>query len=202
MTVYSLVLFIHVVSAIGLFIAFALEGFVSLRIGWSQSADEMRFFLGAIERLKWIAIPSFAGILLGGFYLAYPYPYESTFWIPAALVATLAIMAIGGLVTGRKRIQLTRALGKGEAAFDALAARAKDKSLAVSYGLRVGLALAIVFLMTTQPGVWPSVIALVAGLVAGLLIAAGFEKISKRAGAGCGPMWHRTLEETTAPSSR
>src|SRR5487761_62421 len=199
MTLYSFVLFLHVVSAIGLFVALALEGLISLRIGWAQNADEMRFFIRAFQRLRWIGIPSFAGILLGGLYLASQYGGR-TFLIPAALIATLAIMLVGGLITGRKMNQLKKALSTTDATFEALSARAKDKLLAVSYGLRAGLALAIVYLMTAKPAVWPSVIALVAGCVAASLVAAGIQKISQRADTECGPSWHRPLEGT--PSGR
>lgn len=201
MTLYSLVLFVHVIAAIGLFIALALEGFVSLRIAWSEDADEMRFFVRAFERLKWIGIPAFAGILLGGLYLAYPYG-ASAFWIPAALIATLAIMAIGGFVTGRKRIRLSKDLARPGVEFAALAERASAGSLAVSYGLRVGLALAIVFLMTTQPALWPSIAVLGVGVAGGFLTASVFKKISKRGSTGCGPVWRRPLDQSPEPSAR
>lgn len=201
MTLDSFVLFVHVVSAIGFFIALALEGFVSLRVAWAQDADQMRFFLSALERLKWIAIPSIAGILLGGLYLAYPYA-ENTFWIPAALLATLAILAIGGFVSGRKRIQLGKQLAQPNADFPALAARARAGSLAVSYGLRVGLAVAIVFLMTAQPDLWPSLLALAAGSVAGLCIASAYRRISRRAAPGCRPLWQCSPDRGAAPSLR
>lgn len=186
MTLYSLVLFIHVVSAIGLFVGFALEGFVTLRIRWAQDAGQMRFFVRAFERLRWIFIPSLAGILPGGLYLAFKYG-GGTFWIPAALIATLAIMLVGGLVTGRKMNRLKKALDEADATFAALSAIAKNRLLPLSFGLRTGLALGIVFLMTAQPDLWPSVFALVAGCAAGLLIASGMDKISSRSGIGCGP---------------
>lgn len=195
MTLYSFVLFAHVMSTIGLFIALALEGFVSLRIGWSRDPDEMRFFVKAFERLKWIAIPSFAGILLGGLYLAYPYG-EGTFWIPAALTATLGIMAIGGFVTGRKRIRLAKDLARPDADFAELTTQAQASSLAVSYGLRVGLALAIVFLMTTQPGAWLSVAALAAGALGGLLMASSFQRVSRPSAPVCGPVWRRPVNQS------
>lgn len=198
MTLYSFILFVHVVSAIGLFIAFALEGFVSLRVAWARDAGEMRFFLKALGRLKWIAIPSFAGLLLGGGYLAYRYG-RSTFWIPAALLATLAILAIGGFMSGRTRMRLAREAANPEADFTALRARARARSLAVSYGLRVGLALAIVFLMTNQPGAWTTLAALAAGCGGGLLLAWNLQKISRRAPV-CGPLWPEPLRQSAEPS--
>src|SRR5882724_179817 len=150
MTLYSFVLFIHVVSAMGLFVGLALEGFVSLRIRVAQDAEQLQLFIRAFNLLRWIFIPSFGGILLGGLYLASKYG-GGTFWIPAALIDTLAIMFVGGLITGRKINQLRRTPGKADAAFEALSARATDELLTLSYGLRAGLAFGIVFLMTAKP---------------------------------------------------
>jgi len=43
MTIYSTVLFIHVVSAIGLFITLAAEGAIVFRIRSAQTVEEARF---------------------------------------------------------------------------------------------------------------------------------------------------------------
>jgi hypothetical protein len=113
MTLYSFVLFLHVLSGMGFFVALALEGFVSVRVRLAQDSEQLRFVVQALDRLRWVFIPSFAGILLGGLYLTYAYG-GGTFWIPAALIATLAVMLIGGLITGRKMNQLKMALGKAD----------------------------------------------------------------------------------------
>jgi hypothetical protein len=201
MTLYSFVLFVHVVSAIGLFVGLALEGFVSLRICWAQDAKQMEFFVRAFDRLRWIFIPSFAGILIGGLYLA-SYNGRGTYWIPAALIATLAIMLVGGLITGRKLNQLKKALSKADETFETLSVRAKGRLLTVSYWLRFGIALGIVFLMTAKPDLWPSVYALIAGCVAGLFVAVAIQKISHVGSKGCGPWNHRPLEDASAASTR
>ncbi len=113
MTIYYTVLFIHVVSVIGLFIALAAEGAILFRIRTAQSVDETRFFVGAFQRLRIVAIPSFLGILVGGLYLASKWG-RGTFWIPFALGATLLIMLIGGLVTGKRIARLRNALSSDE----------------------------------------------------------------------------------------
>ena len=138
MTLYSLVLFAHVVSAIGLFVGLALEGFVFLRIRGARDAKQMQFFIGALDRLRWIFIPSFAGILVGGLYLASHYG-RGAYWIPAALFTTLAMMLVGGLITGRQQNQLKKALQRGDETFETLSFRAKGTLLTVSYGLRIGI---------------------------------------------------------------
>jgi hypothetical protein len=170
MTIYSLVLFIHVVSAIGMFIALAAEGPIVFRIRFAQSVEEARFFTRAFQRLRVIAIPSFAGVLVAGMYMASKWG-KGFFWIPLALGATLLIMLIGGLVTGIRMARLRKVLSGTEnnVSIEALSALTRDSALLLSYGLRMGLGLGIVFLMTAKPDLLGSLGALAAGCVAGLL---------------------------------
>jgi hypothetical protein len=183
MTSYSVVLFIHVVSAIGLFIALAAEGAIVFRVSTVQSANQARFFVRAFQRLRIIAIPSFLGILLGGLYLASKWG-GGTFWIPFALGATLLIMLIGGLVTGIRITRLKKVLSStgDDAPADVLSAMTKDNALLISYGLRAGLGLGIVFLMTAKPDLLGSMGALAAACAVGLLVADWMRKVSIRMG--------------------
>jgi hypothetical protein len=192
MTIYYTVLFIHVVSAIGLFIALAAEGAIFFRIRTAQSIDETQFFVGAFQRLRIVAIPCFLGILVGGLYLASKWG-RGTFWIPFALGATLLIMLIGGLVTGKRIARLRNALSSDEIDLHikAISAKTKDNALLISYGLRAGLGLGIVFLMTAKPDLPGSLGALAAGCGAGLLGAAWVRRASNRIGTvRC--LWRQT----------
>jgi hypothetical protein len=187
MTIYSAVLFIHVISAIGLFIALAAEGAILLRIRTAPSVEETRFFVRAFQRLRIVAIPSFLGILAGGLYLASKWG-GGTFWIPFALGATLLIMLIGGLVTGKRIARLRRVLSSAEndVSIEMLSAAAKDNALLLSYGFRMGLGLGIVFLMTAKPDLLGSLGALAAGCGLGSFAAAWMRRVSNRIGTvGC-----------------
>ena len=64
-------------------------------------------------RLRVIYIPAFLGILIGGGYLASRYG-RGTGWIPLSVAATLGLMVIGGIVTGRRVERLRRALSLGD----------------------------------------------------------------------------------------
>ncbi len=192
MTIYSTVLFIHVVSAIGLFIALAAEGVVVVRLRSAQSVEEARLFIRAFQRLRIVAIPSFLGVLVGGVYLASKWR-RGIFWIPLALGATLLIMLIGGFVTGIRIARLRRVLSSTEndVSIEALSVRTKDTALLLSYGLRAGLALGIVFLMTAKPDLPGSLGALAAGCGVGLLGAAWMRRASNRIGTSrC--LWSQT----------
>jgi hypothetical protein len=107
-------------------------------------------------------------------------------------------MLVGGLITGRKLNQLKKALRKADETFETLSVQAKGRPLTVSYGLRFGSALGIVFLMTAKPDLWPSVYALIAGCGAGLFVAAAIHKISRVGSQDCGPWNHRPLEDASA----
>jgi hypothetical protein len=183
MTSYSVVLFIHVVSAIGLFIALAAEGAIVFRIRTAQSVNQARFFIRAFQRLRIIAIPSFFGILVGGLYLASKWG-GGTFWIPFALGTTLLIMLIGGLITGKRIARLKRLLSSDEPdlSIEALSTNTKDDALLISYGLRAGLGLGIVFLMTAKPDLLGSMGGLTAGCAVGTLVAAWMRNVSNRMG--------------------
>jgi hypothetical protein len=183
MTIYSTVLFIHVVSAIGLFIALAAEGAIFFRIRTAQSVEEARFFIRVFQRLRIIAIPSFLGVLVGGMYLASKWG-RGIFWIPLALGATLLIMLIGGFVTGIRVAGLRKRLSSTEngVSIETLRAMTKDTALWLSYGLRLGLGLGIVFLMTAKPDLLGSLGALAAGCGAGLLGSAWMRRTSNRIG--------------------
>ena len=187
MTVYFAVLFIHVISAIGLFIALAAEGAILLRIRTARSVEETRFFVRAFQRLRIVAIPSFLGILVGGLYLASKWG-GGTFWIPLALGAMLLIMLIGGLVTGKRIARLRKVLSSAEndVSVETLSAAAQDNALLRSCGLRMGLGLGIVFLMTAKPDLLGSLGALSAGCGVGLLAAGRMRRGSNRIGRiGC-----------------
>jgi hypothetical protein len=179
MTIYSTVVFIHVVSAIGRFIALAAEGAIFFRIRTAQSVEEARFFIRVFQRLRIIAIPSFLGVLVGGMYLASKWG-RGIFWIPLALGATLLIMLIGGFATGRRIARLRKVLlnDKADLPSEALSAMTKDNALLLSYGPRMGLGLGMVFLMTAKPDLLGSLGALAAGCGAGLLGAAWMRRAS------------------------
>ncbi len=192
MTIYSTVLFIHVVSAIGLFIALAAEGAILFRIRSAQSVEEVRFFIRVFQRLRLVAIPSFLGVLVGGMYLASKWG-RGISWIPLALGATLLVMLIGGFITGRRITRLRKVLSSTEndVSIEALLAMTKDTALLLSYGLRAGLGLGIVYLMTAKPDLLGSLGALGAGCGVGLLGAAWMHRASGRVGTVRCP-WRQT----------
>jgi hypothetical protein len=169
----SAVLFVHVLSALALFVALALEATVLVRVRSSRNVAEARASVRAFQRLRVVAISAFLGVLSGGLYLASRYG-SGTIWIPLSLAATLLLMLVGGLITGRRMGRLHRLLSSIDdaAPLDAVSPQIADTALIWSYGFRLGLAVGIVFLMTTQPE-WPlSLAALATASAAGVVFVA------------------------------
>ena len=174
MSFFSIVVFIHVLSSMALFAAFALEAAIFLRIRSSRSADQVYAGVLSFERLRGIAIPAFLGVLVGGGYLASGYGI-GTAWILASLVATLLIMLVGGVVTGMRMARLKKLVAPARDAqdFETTRAGVHSKAFVWSYGFRVELTVGIVFLMTNRPHLAVSISVLAASALTGVMLAVG-----------------------------
>ncbi len=170
MSVFSFVLFIHVLSAIALFVALTVEGLILFRLRSARTLKELQFFVRASRRLGVIYAPAFVGILFGGIYLASQLGSHAA-WIPLALGATLVLLVVGGVVTGRATSRLKKAVSQEAVSLESISAQTRSKSLVLSYGFRAGLAVGIVFLMSATPGLIPSLTALVVASLIGVLVA-------------------------------
>ena len=184
MTVFSFVLFVHVLSAIVVCIAVVLEGAALLGMRSAQNTDQLGFAVRIFRRLGPIYGIGFAGILLGGIYLAAALQLRAP-WVPQALAATLVFLAVGGIVTGRRMARLRRGISQQQS-FPSLRVTATGNSLVVSYGFRVGLLVGILFLMTATPPLLASLLALSAPAIGGVLIALRLRAIALPASCALG----------------
>jgi len=184
MTLFSFVLFIHVLSAMAVFVAFAFEGVILLRLRSAETIEQLGFPSSAFRRLGPVYGVAFAGILFGGIYLAASLHLKSA-WIPVALLATVVLLGVGGVVTGRRMSRIRRVLAQADTTFAALSPIARSRSLLVSYGFRAGMLVGIVFLMTAMPALLPSLIALTVTTVAGILLALRFRRAGLKSSSFC-----------------
>ena len=137
MSLYSVSLFLHIVGALLLFVLLTIEG-VALRQGFI--AARLNRMLGPISALT---------ILVPGLYMsASQWGWKG--WIVVGIAAWVLI-AVAGAATG----------------ITLLAGRLKTRDAAVSWSVRVGMALAVVFIMTVKPDLTVSTIAVVIGAVLG-----------------------------------
>ena len=138
MTLYSIALFLHVIGALLLFVLLTVEG-VTLRQG--TTGARFNRIVGPISALL---------ILVPGLYMVASSEGWSG-WVAVGLIAWVAVAVIGA-ITG----------------IGFLRGRVSRRTVAISWSARVGLSVAVVFVMTVKPDLLGSSAAVVAGLVAGL----------------------------------
>ncbi len=176
MNIYTIVLFLHIISAIGVCIGISvvLLGVALLRR--AQRVEQVRTILAFATTAFPIAGVSMLLLLTAGFYLALSAWSLRTSWIAVTLVSLLLMIALGaGLIGPRMRaiVMATREASEGLLPSQ-LSARIHEPVLFTVLLIQALMLLGIVFLMTTKPELVRSIIvmgvALVVGLAWGVLV--------------------------------
>src|SRR5215472_1636004 len=172
MSIYTIVLFVHVVGAIGYFLSIGTQLFILVGLRRAQRVEQVR----ALIHLNNLSGPFGAGsavlLLIAGLYLALTAWSLLTGWILVALVSLIVIVpTAAALITPRRSAivtQLAREVPGGEISL-ALSQRINDPVLLVTLQTVAALLLGIVFLMTTKPELVGSLIVMAVALALGLL---------------------------------
>ena len=171
MTLYSIVLVIHLLSVVGLFIGLGLEWTATALLRRSAGAAEARAWLRVYRVSPPLSGPSLLIILLSGGYLASLIGVMKQGWIPATFIG-IALAVILGVTVNMPRLgAIRKALPSGDEPLSAVVrARVRDAQLATSVRLRISIAAGIVFLMATKLPFGPSMFALACSIGFGLLL--------------------------------
>jgi len=141
MDLYSIVLFVHIVGALLLFVLLTVEG-IGLRVGFPSAS--LNRVLGPISAVA---------ILFPGLYMI----KAQWGWAGCVVVCIVAwfLIAVVGAGTG----------------IGVMRGRLSNRAAAVSWLVRVGMALGVVFDMTVKPSLLVSVIAVGLGIAIGITAA-------------------------------
>ncbi len=177
MSIYNIVLFVHVIGVIGYCLGIGMWLFVLIGLRRAQRVEQVRAFI----HLNDLSGP-FSGIsalllLAAGLYLALAVWSLLTGWILVALISLLLMVPTSAALIAPRRSaivkQLERSAPGGELS-EALERHLDDPVLATVCTTVAALLLGLVFLMTTKPNLVGSlivmVVALLLGLAAGVLI--------------------------------
>lgn len=167
MTVYALILFIHLAGAVVLFLAFGLEWAAISFLGSSNTPQEAQQWLRLARLGPLINGPALGILILSGGYLAHLSGSMRQGWIPASLVGILVVGMLGGMINVPKMRAIRLAIPTGG---ETLSSALHNKLLPVSVRLRTFGALSIVLMMVTKQQFVPSLVVLLGGLVVGLLV--------------------------------
>jgi hypothetical protein len=175
MTVYNLVLFAHVVGAIGYCIGIAILFLVLVGLRRARRVEEVRALIQVNNLSAPIGAISVLLILAAGLYLALTQWSLLTSWILVALISLLVMVPISAVLIAPRRgaivKQLEREAPTGEFS-SALQQRLRDPVL---FGVvqTVGvLLLGLIFLMTAKPDLLASILTMLVALLLGLALSA------------------------------
>src|SRR5262249_4068350 len=177
MSIYTIVLFVHVVGAIGYFLSIGTQLFILVGLRRAQRVEQVR----ALIHLNNLSGPFGAGsavvLLAAGLYLALTAWSLLTGWILVALISLILIVPTSTAPIAPRRSALVKQLARdapGGALSLSLSQRLHDPVLLATLQTVAALLLGIVFLMTTKPELAGSLIvmavALMLGVASGLLV--------------------------------
>jgi hypothetical protein len=170
MSLYALALFAHLVGVLSLFIGMGLQWAVIVGFRRAQAVAQVRLWGGLLRPVAMLGPLSAVLILLAGGYMMFTTWGFDTPWIVVSIGAMLLMAALGMGITVRKLRVVQRAAiaySPSDAISPELGRYIYNPMLWISTYLASGIALGIVFLMTTKPN-W-----LISLLVVAVTIALG-----------------------------
>ena len=156
MTLYSLVLFVHVTAVLGLCSALAFEVLSLFHLRRASTLAEARRWIVPVPGLPMVAIGSLLVVFFSGVYLAMRMAAYGSAW-PKIAVGGLLIIAPLGALSGRRMRAIRQACADAKAINSELLGRLQDSFLKVSLGVRIAVFLGIVLLMSAKPELGESV---------------------------------------------
>jgi zinc transporter ZupT len=150
MTLYSAVLFVHVLSALGVFAALCLEAVALLHLRRATTASEAQLWLEFAPGLTALTAASFLLLLLSGIFMTTQSSEWMLAWVRVALGALLLLGPLGAF-TGRKMRAIRNACAANDRNGSDLIPRLRDPFLKFSMNIRIAVVLGIVLLMTAKP---------------------------------------------------
>src|SRR5215469_7118963 len=145
MPIYPLMLFVHIVGAIGTFVGVGVWLFAALALRRAQTVGQVRALTSLIQPSGVVAIVSILVLGIAGFYMGITVWGERATWIIVATISFLVLAPFGAFVIDPR----LRAIGKTAAELPdgplpaELAARTHDPLVGIGLALYIGVLLGI-----------------------------------------------------------
>jgi len=167
MTMRSIVLFAHLVGVLALFAGLAIEWLCLERLRTPDESGPPTFTVQVLERLPRVTGIAGALILLSGISLAAGIGALSAPFVGVSFVGIVAMSALGGIALRPLLRAVKERRQSGAHPVTELRQLASRPFVRMSLRIRVGIALAIVYLMVAKPDLFEcTVILAIAALVA------------------------------------
>jgi hypothetical protein len=151
MQLYDLALFIHMLGLIALFGGFVLFHRAGARLRASATAEEVSTWLGLLDATGPMFPSGLLMLLASGLYMTFTRWQPELPWITMSIVGLLVIMILGAAVVDRHRKAIRKQLAGTTGPLTAgLTRLIRNPVPWMMAGMLNGIALDVVFLMTTK----------------------------------------------------
>jgi hypothetical protein len=171
MNAYSIVLFLHIVGALGFFVALGLEWTGLSQLQSAMTLEQVRGSMGILKNVRRLGFVSMLTAVITGLYLMVT-AWGSQAWILVTLGALVLVIALAQAVTAPRMAAVGKALiaEKGQLS-TTFRSMANHPLLSISIQIRVAIALGIVFLKVARPELGGSLLTIGVTIVLGLAAA-------------------------------
>lgn len=170
MTVYTAVLFVHVVAVLALTAALAVEAWMLLQMRRSASLNEIRLWTVPLPGLGLAAIISLAVLYATGAFLTERLGAWDLAW-PRFAVLEVVLFALFGALTGRRLRTIRRLCATFNNKGSEVMNHVLSPFLKISLSIRVWVVIGTVLLMAAKPGLKESLSIVLLSLVLGSISA-------------------------------
>ena len=154
MSIYSIILFVHVIGAIGYFLGIGILLFILLGLRRAQRVEHVRALIHLNDLSAPFSAASAVLLLVTGLYLALTAWSLLTSWILVALISLLLMVPTSAALIAPRRSAIVKQLAReapGGELSRALERHLDDPVLTKVCTTVLTLLLGLVFLMTTKP---------------------------------------------------
>ncbi len=176
MSSYSVALFLHIVGALGMFVALGLEWTGLRQIGSAVTPAQVREWMGILNGVRKVGFVSMATAVITGLYMMLT-AWGGVAWLYVSLGALILVIALSQALTAPRMAAIGRTLATGKGSIAApFQSLANHPLLWISIQTRVAIALGIVFLKIAKPDWGGSLLAIGVAIALGLASALPFPR--------------------------
>jgi hypothetical protein len=166
---YSIALFLHIVGALGMFVALGLEWTGLCQIRSAMTFEVVREWMGILGGLRRFGFASMLLAVITGVYMLRTV-WGGVAWAIVTLGALVLVIALSAALSAPRTAAMGRALATEKGPLSSTFHRLANQPLLwISIQTRVAIALGIVFLKTAKPDLGGSLLTMGVAIVLGLV---------------------------------
>jgi hypothetical protein len=168
MNIYSIALFLHIVGALGLFVALGLEWTGLRQIRSAISLEQVRPWMGILKNDRKVGFASMLTAVITGIYMMVTV-WGVRAWISVTLASLVLLIGLSIVLTGPRMVAVGRSLATEKGLLSqTFRSLANHPLLWVSIQTRMAIALGIVFLKVAKPDLAGSLLTIGIAIILGI----------------------------------